>query len=234
VRFSLHVCQKYRHPPADSTSLELFLGTLASNGHTAAQRAQAPCAVAYDAVFLSPELRSLQNDNAVAPTAPKAGDDSLAARTQERVRGPSPRMEAHAHVLMQATGASEQTNAAWQAVEATSNDDIMRRHDSPKTLQAYAGWMRTFRGFMLKTHPAELTGAEAQRCLADLAVRRQVSAAAQHQACNALLFLFRHVFTKELGDRSDTPRAKRSQYIPTVLSRQEVERLLAELHEPYQ
>jgi Phage integrase, N-terminal SAM-like domain len=65
---------------------------------------------------------------------------------------------------------------------------------------------------MVKTHPAELTGAEAKRFLADLAVRRQVSAAAQNQAFNALLFLFRHVFTKELGDFSDTPRAKRSKY----------------------
>jgi integron integrase len=42
------------------------------------------------------------------------------------------------------------------------------------------------------------------------------------------------VLTKELGDLSDTPRAKRSKSIPTVLSRQEVERLLAELNEPYQ
>ena len=93
--------------------------------------------------------------------------------------------------------------------------------------------MRKFQGFMVNTTPAELTGAEAKRLLADLAVRRQVSAAAPHQAFNARLFLFRHVFTKDLGDLSDTPRAKRSKYIPTVLSRQEVERLLAELHEPY-
>jgi hypothetical protein len=57
---------------------------------------------------------------------------------------------------------------------------------------------------------------------------------AQHQAFNALLLLFRHVFTKALGDLSETPRAKRRKSIPTVLSRQEVERLLAALHEPYQ
>ncbi|HXH11758.1 MAG TPA: integron integrase [Alphaproteobacteria bacterium] len=41
------------------------------------------------------------------------------------------------------------------------------------------------------------------------------------------------MLTKELADLSDTPRAKRRTYIPTVLSRQEVERLLAELKEPY-
>jgi integron integrase len=118
-------------------------------------------------------------------------------------------------------------------VEARLKDEIMLRHYSPKTLQAYAGWMRKLRGFMVNANPAELTGAEVKRFLADLAVRRQVSASAQNQAFNALLFLFRHVFKKDLGDLSDTPRAKRSKYIPTVLSRQEVESLLAELKEPY-
>ena len=233
VRFSRHFCQKYRHRPADSTSLQLFRGKLASKGQTAEQRAQTPCAVEYDSVFLSPQVRSWRDDAAVAPTAPKDGEDGLAARKQESVLGPSRMMEELAHVLVQTKGASEQTNAAWREVEATLKDEIMLRHDSPKTLQAYAGWMRQFRGFMVNTNPAELTGAEAKRFLADLAVRRQVSAAAQNQAFNALLFLFRHVFTQELGDLSDTPRAKRRKSIPPVLSRQEVEWLLAELKEPY-
>jgi hypothetical protein len=46
VRCSRHVCHTSRHHPADAESLQVFLGTLASQGHTAAQRAQAPCAVA--------------------------------------------------------------------------------------------------------------------------------------------------------------------------------------------
>jgi site-specific recombinase XerD len=174
----------------------------------------------------------LRDDAAVAPTAPEDGEDSLAARKQASVLGPSRMMEEQALVLVQADGASEQTNAAWREVEATLKDEILLRHYSPKTLQAYAGWMRQFRGFMGNTNPAELTGAEAKRFLADLAVRRQVSAAAQHQAFNALRFLCRHVFTKDLGDLSDTPRAKRRKSLPTVLSRQEVAWLVAELQEP--
>jgi integron integrase len=233
VRFYLHFCHKYRHRPADSMSLQLFIGKLASKGQTAEQRAQAQCAVEYYSVFLSPQLQSLRDDDAVAPTAPKDGENGLAARKQESVIGQPRMIEEPAHVLVQANGKSEQTNAAWRAVEAKLQDEIMLRHYSPKTLQAYAGWMRKFRGFMANTDPAELTGAEAKRFLADLAVRRQVSAAAQNQAFNALLFLFRHVFRQELGDLSDTPRAKRSKSIPTVLSRQEVEWLLAELKEPY-
>jgi Phage integrase, N-terminal SAM-like domain len=172
VRFYLHFCQKYRHRPADAKSLELFIGKLASKGQTAAQRAQAQCAVDYYAVFLSPEVPSLRDDDAGAPTAPKDGADSLGATKQESIIGPSPRMEEHAHVLVQADGARDQTNAAWQEVEAQLKDEIMLRHYSPKTLQAYAGWLRKFRGFMATIHPAEVTGAEAKRFLADLAVRR--------------------------------------------------------------
>ena len=113
VRCSLHGCHTSRHRPADAKRLAVFLGTLASKGHTAAQRTQAPCAVDSYSVCLSPEVPSLRHDDAVAPTAPNDGDESLAARTQERVSGPSPRMEAPAHVLVQATGASAQTHAAW-------------------------------------------------------------------------------------------------------------------------
>lgn len=38
----------------------------------------------------------------------------------------------------------------------------------------------------------------------------------------ALLFLFRHVLNKDDGDMRDVPRAKKSKYIPVVLSRQEI------------
>jgi hypothetical protein len=128
VRFCLLFCHKYRHRPADSKSLQLFIGKLASKGQKSEQRAQAQCAVEYYSVFLSPEVRSLRDDDAVAPTAPKDGEDCLAARKQESVLGQSRMMEEQAHVLVQANGASEQTNAAWREVEAKLKDEIMLRH----------------------------------------------------------------------------------------------------------
>ena len=135
VRFYLHFCHKYRHRPADSTSLQLFMGKLASKGQTVEQQAQAQCAVEYDSVCLSPELRSLRDDDAIAP---KDREDGLAARKQERVTGQSRMMEEQAHILVQAnqaTGTSEQANAARREVEAKLKDEIMLRHYSPKTLQ---------------------------------------------------------------------------------------------------
>jgi hypothetical protein len=56
VRFSRHVCQKYRHHPTASKSRQWFLGKLASKGQTAAQRAQAHGALDYDAVCLLPAV----------------------------------------------------------------------------------------------------------------------------------------------------------------------------------
>jgi hypothetical protein len=126
VRFYLHFCHKYHHPPADAKSLPLFIGKLASKSQTAAQQTQAQCAVEYYAVFLSPEVQSSRDDDAVAPTAPKDSDDDLAARTQASVSRPSPRREEQAQVLVQTNGAREQTNAAWREAEAKLKDEIMR------------------------------------------------------------------------------------------------------------
>ena len=48
-----------------------------------------------------------------------------------------------------------------------------------------------------------------------------------------MLFLYRHILKKDFGDHKDTPRAKESKYIPTVLSRREIDLVLKELSYPY-
>ena len=45
--------------------------------------------------------------------------------------------------------------------------------------------------------------------------------------------LFRHVLKTEFGEIKDVPRAKRRPYIPVVLSRQEVDAIIAALSPPY-
>ena len=114
----------------------MCIGRLVSKGQTAEQRAQAPYPVSYSSVCLSPSWRAWRDDDAVVPSAPQDGADGLAAMEQESVIGPSRMREEPAPVLVQANAASGQPNAAWREVDATLNDDIMRRHDSPKTLQA--------------------------------------------------------------------------------------------------
>ena len=69
--------------------------------------------------------------------------------------------------------------------------------------------------------------------LSFLAVTKKAAASSQNQAFNALLFLFRHVLEKEFGKVEGVVRAKRKPYIPMVLSREEVDRIIARLDKPY-
>ena len=64
-------------------------------------------------------------------------------------------------------------------------------------------------------------------------VKRKVSASSQNLAFNALLFFYRHVLKNEFGDMKDVPRAKRKPYIPVVLSKDEVGRIISNLSYPY-
>ncbi|WP_168044683.1 tyrosine-type recombinase/integrase, partial [Ectothiorhodospira sp. PHS-1] len=62
-----------------------------------------------------------------------------------------------------------------------------------------------------------------------LAVTRNVAVSTQNQALNALVFLFNKVLEQPLGDIGPFCRAKRPRRLPTVLSREEVRRMLGEL-----
>lgn len=100
-------------------------------------------------------------------------------------------------------------------------------HYSIRTEQAYIEMVRRF---LLYTGPVDETSlAEAQvkRFLEHLALERQVSASTQNQAFSAILFFFKRVLGRDLGDLSDTVRAKRGRRLPVVLSQEEVNRFLA-------
>jgi site-specific recombinase XerD len=81
--------------------------------------------------------------------------------------------------------------------------------------------------------PLDVSAEDVKAYLTYLAVKCKVSASTQNQAFNALLFLFRHILKKDFGDHKDTPRAKKSNYIPIVLSRQEIDAVLKFMSHPY-
>jgi integron integrase len=55
----------------------------------------------------------------------------------------------------------------------------------------------------------------------------------QNQVFNSLLFLFRHGLKREFGELRGVPRAKKSLYIPMVLSREEIDSIITNLYYPY-
>lgn len=106
---------------------------------------------------------------------------------------------------------------------------IRVRHYSYRTEQAYIHWVRRFIIFCRKRHPRELGEPDVAAFLSDLAVRRNVSSSTQNQALNALVFMYREVLDRPLGEVAGVVRAKRTRRLPTVLSRNEVRSLLAEM-----
>ncbi len=104
------------------------------------------------------------------------------------------------------------------------------KHMSLKTEQTYIGWMRQFYRRAGAFQPNELTSDHVIDFLTYLAVDRKVSRATQNQAFNALLFFFRHVLMQEIGELWKSMRARRKQRLPVVLSTEEVQQPLENVH----
>jgi integrase len=109
------------------------------------------------------------------------------------------------------------------------HEAIRRRYFSRRTEEAYAHWIRRFIYFAGRRHPAVLGEAEVTAFLNHLAAERGVAASTQNQALSALLFLYKEVLGRELAWLDGLQRATRPPRLPVVLTRDEVERLLAEL-----
>ncbi len=107
---------------------------------------------------------------------------------------------------------------------------IRTRHYSPRTEELYALWVKRYCRFHNLRYPAELHEVHVNAFLSHLAVNEHVSASTQNQALSALLFLYRHVLGKPMGELLDVIRAKKSDRLPVVLTRDEVKQILAHLH----
>jgi integron integrase len=65
--------------------------------------------------------------------------------------------------------------------------------------------------------------------LTHLAVKERVSASTQNQALSALLFLYRHVLNRKIGDLGEVIRARKPKRLPVVMTREEVKLVLSHL-----
>ncbi len=120
----------------------------------------------------------------------------------------------------------EGEKSAPQSLSERMHETLRRYHYSVRTEEAYVMWCRQFVEFHGGRSPMRLGAAEVTAFLNHLATARRVSASTQNQALSAVLFLYRDVMGRELGEFTDLKRARRSRHVPTVLAREEVRRLL--------
>ncbi len=106
---------------------------------------------------------------------------------------------------------------------------LRARHYSRRTEQTYCSWVRRFIFYHNLCHPADMAEPEINAFLTHLAVKEKVSASTQTQALSALLFLYRHVIGREVGDLGGVIRARKPKRLPVVMTREEVKSVLANL-----
>ena len=109
-------------------------------------------------------------------------------------------------------------------------DSIRTRHLSYRTEKTYLYWIRRYLSFHEQKHPRELGPQEVTGFLTSLAVNNKVAASTQNQALAAVLFLYRDTLEIELPWLSEVVRAKRPVHLPVVLTRAEVQSVLARLN----
>lgn len=106
---------------------------------------------------------------------------------------------------------------------------LRAKHYSPRTEEAYVGWIRRFVRFHGQRHPKTMGEAEVTAFLSSLAVHGRVAPSTQNQALSALVFLYTGVLGVNLDWLQGLVRARRPARIPVVLTRDEVRRVLAQL-----
>ena len=94
------------------------------------------------------------------------------------------------------------------------------------TEKTYCHWIRAYIRFHNKRHPRDMGAAEVDAFLSWLGVQRSVSPATQAIALNALVFLYRHYLSVDLG-QLQFHRAAPKRRIPSVLSHAEALQIIA-------
>ena len=248
LRYFLDFSKKYPPPEAKSVQVRLFIEKLKSKKQTPQQCHQAAHAVSL--FFESQQMKDRTSSGSV--NVQKTPDSPASAPLKERNKNDA--AEVIKPSVMSTTAIAEprptfgskggkrynewhslekSKSPAWDEAMGKLAAEIKIRHYSRKTLKTYADWVRKFQRFLSNKPPEELSSLDVKEYLTYLAVKQRVASSTQNQAFNALLFLFRHVLKKDYGDMRDVPRAKKSKYIPVVLSRQEVDIVLSHLEYPF-
>ncbi|MCD6174042.1 MAG: integron integrase [Sulfurimonas sp.] len=113
-------------------------------------------------------------------------------------------------------------------------EKIRVKHYSISTERTYIHWIKCYIFFHNKKHPIDMGKAEIEEYLTSLAVKNKVSPATQNQAFSAVLFLYKEVLGVDMSTWNiQALRAQERKHIPTVLTKDEVFKILGGINKEY-
>ena len=141
------------------------------------------------------------------------GQDAGAAPVVRRLAGTAPR------------AIDDLGRSGWERalVKAVREKGFLYRTET-----TYRAWAAKFAAFLRPRTPEVAEGRDIADFLSKLAVEQRASPSTQKQALNALVFFLQEGLKHEVG-KIDFCRARARVRVPTVLSRQECERMLSQL-----
>ena len=232
LRYFYDFYAKYLDTHDNPEKVRLFLEKLRSKKQTPVQCQQAAHAISLYFEMQNTGTQSVKFIN--EPGKHKNTVSELTASPESSTHAtPLPAFKLRQSQYSEAGYQEKSDSAEWDNVLEAMATEIKVRHYSRKTLQTYANWSRNFQRFLKNKPPGMLATEDVKEYLAFLAVKCKVAASTQNQAFNSLLFLYRHGLKREFGELKGVPRAKKSLYIPAVLSREEIDAILKELSYPY-
>ncbi len=107
---------------------------------------------------------------------------------------------------------------------------IRVRHYSIRTERTYVDWITRFILFHNKRHPKEMGGKEINEFLSYLATDCNVASSTQNQALCSIVFLYKNVLDMDTGEWGEIVRAKKPKRLPVVLSREETDAIINNMH----
>ena len=233
LRYYLDFCQKYSSDRSNENSLSAFIAKLQDKKQSEFMQKQARHAVSVFHEMQAGSKKCGGDDrqakaNSLEKNAAVTRPDNrrYAERQENAVQQKNRKKAVAGETDVKKSGAD------WTGLYTELERAIKIRHYSPKTLQSYRGYVRQFQSFTKSKPPELLTVEDVKDFLSYLAIKRKVSASSQNLAFNGLLFLFRHVLGKEFGKVDGVVRAKRKPYIPVVLSRDEVDKVIGCMKHP--
>lgn len=103
------------------------------------------------------------------------------------------------------------------------------RHLAYRTEKSYLHWIKRFIVFHSKQHPDKLAEKAVIQFLNYIAADRCCSPSTQSQALSALVFLYKYVLKRPLGNLEGITFSKRKVRVPVVLSREEIMQIINEI-----
>lgn len=113
----------------------------------------------------------------------------------------------------------------------TVRNELRTRHYAYRTEKTYMHWIRHYVRYLKPTHPREAGMDGAKRFITYLAIEKNVSATTQNQARAALKFLY-GLYGIE-WDETGVPLARKSAWLPTVLTHEDAMRVIEQLNGQY-